>query len=107
MTGSTLGVGVIGMSWVAGEHVKAYLANPHCNVVALAGSTASRVAEVAAREGYVRPAVDDGPTLAITRGVNAVPSTNNSAVPPAVPTSPVIVADTVKLVFRPFRAFAT
>ena len=48
MSSSTLGVGVIGMSWVAGEHVKAYLANPHCNVVALAGSTASRVAEVAA-----------------------------------------------------------
>ena len=51
MTGSTLGVGVIGMSWVAGEHVKAYLANPHCNVVALAGSSVTRVAEVASAHG--------------------------------------------------------
>jgi predicted dehydrogenase len=51
MTGSTLGVGVIGMSWVAGEHVKAYLANPHCRLVALSGSSASRVAEVAAVHG--------------------------------------------------------
>lgn len=51
MTGTTLGVGVIGMSWVAGEHVKAYLANPHCTVAALAGSSAVRVAEVAAAHG--------------------------------------------------------
>jgi predicted dehydrogenase len=51
MTGSTLGVGVIGMSWVAGEHIKAYLANPHCDVVALAGSSGSRVAEVATAHG--------------------------------------------------------
>ena len=47
MTASTLGVGVIGMSWVAGEHIKAYVANSHCQVVALSGSSASRVAEVA------------------------------------------------------------
>lgn len=51
MTLPSLGVGVIGMSWVAGEHVKAYQANPHCEVRALAGSSASRMDEVAATHG--------------------------------------------------------
>jgi predicted dehydrogenase len=31
-----LGVGIIGLGWVAGEHIKAYQQNPHCEVVALA-----------------------------------------------------------------------
>lgn len=31
----TLGVGIIGLGWVAGEHIKAYQQNPHCAVVAL------------------------------------------------------------------------
>src|SRR5438093_11831708 len=30
-----LGVGIIGLSWVANEHIKAYQQNPHCEVVAL------------------------------------------------------------------------
>lgn len=34
--GRTLGVGIIGLGWVAGEHIKAYQQNPHCAVVALA-----------------------------------------------------------------------
>ncbi len=32
----TLGVGIIGIGWVAGEHIKAYVQNRHCRVVALA-----------------------------------------------------------------------
>src|SRR5436190_2521608 len=31
-----LGVGIIGLGWVAGEHIKAYQQNPHCEMVALA-----------------------------------------------------------------------
>lgn len=31
-----LGVGIIGIGWVAGEHIKAYQQNKHCRVVALA-----------------------------------------------------------------------
>ena len=47
-------------------------------------------------------------TPAITGDVNDCPPTNNSAVPPAVPTSPTTTdAVTVKFVFSPFRAFAT
>jgi predicted dehydrogenase len=36
----TLGVGIIGIGWVAGEHIKAYQQNPHCRVVALASHSA-------------------------------------------------------------------
>lgn len=32
----TYGVGVFGIGWVAGEHIKAYIHNPHMKVVALA-----------------------------------------------------------------------
>lgn len=46
----TLGVGVIGLGWVAGQHVAAYEANPHTRVVAVAGrdreTTAARAAEI-------------------------------------------------------------
>ncbi|NCV01613.1 MAG: oxidoreductase, partial [Proteobacteria bacterium] len=48
MSAEQLGVGVIGMSWVAGEHIKSYQLNPHTNVVALAGADAKRVSAVAA-----------------------------------------------------------
>jgi predicted dehydrogenase len=30
------GVGIFGIGWVAGEHIKAYLNNPRCEIVALA-----------------------------------------------------------------------
>ncbi|MHC4568254.1 MAG: Gfo/Idh/MocA family oxidoreductase, partial [Planctomycetota bacterium] len=33
---STYGVGVFGIGWVAGEHIKAYVQNPHTEVRALA-----------------------------------------------------------------------
>jgi predicted dehydrogenase len=46
----TLGVGIIGISWVAGEHIKAYQQNPHCDVVALASH--SREHAEAAREQH-------------------------------------------------------
>jgi len=48
MTGQrTLGVGIIGLGWVAGEHIKAYQQNPHCQVVALASHDRARAEEMA------------------------------------------------------------
>src|ERR671923_1992181 len=48
--GRRLGVGIVGISWVAGEHIKAYQQNPHCEVVALASH--SRENAEAAREAH-------------------------------------------------------
>ena len=39
---SKLGVGIIGAGWVAGEHIRAFQANPHTEVVALCSRTESR-----------------------------------------------------------------
>ena len=36
-----LGVGVFGIGWVAGEHIKAYMNNPRCEIVALASRSRS------------------------------------------------------------------
>lgn len=33
---SSYGVGVFGIGWVAGEHIRAYMRNSHMRVVALA-----------------------------------------------------------------------
>jgi predicted dehydrogenase len=44
--GRTLGVGIIGLGWVAGEHIKAYQQNPHCRVVALASRSPERSEEL-------------------------------------------------------------
>lgn len=47
----TLGVGIIGLGWVAGEHIKAYAQNPHCRIVALASHDSDRAAYVASEHG--------------------------------------------------------
>jgi predicted dehydrogenase len=44
----TLGIGIVGLGWVAGEHIKAFKANPHCQVVALSSHDHARAAEMAA-----------------------------------------------------------
>ena len=49
----SLGVGIIGLGWVAGEHIKAYQANPHCEVVALASRSRERAEEI--RTQYAVP----------------------------------------------------
>ena len=87
MSAEQLGVGVIGMSWVAGEHIKSYQLNPHTNVVALAGADAKRVSAVAAAHSltsvkeYTRwqDLVDD-PAVAIV----SICSTNEAHVAQAV-----------------------
>ncbi len=87
MTSPALGVGVIGMSWVAGEHVKAYKANPHCDVVALAGSSATRVSEVATTHDLVLARqFTDWHDLIRDPGVQVVSicSTNEMHVPQAI-----------------------
>src|SRR5438067_9979603 len=48
-----LGVGIVGLGWVAGEHIKAYQQNPHCEVVALASHSKERAAAI--REQYGVP----------------------------------------------------
>jgi predicted dehydrogenase len=87
VTTPNLGIGVIGMSWVAGEHIKAYLANPHCDVTALSGSRASRIAEVAATHGLAdAQRYVDWHDLIRDPAVHAVSicSTNEMHVPQAV-----------------------
>jgi predicted dehydrogenase len=39
---NTLGVGIVGLGWVAGEHIKAYQQNPYCRVAALASHSSER-----------------------------------------------------------------
>jgi predicted dehydrogenase len=44
-----LGVGIIGLGWVAGEHIKAYQQNRHCEVVALASHSEANALAVQER----------------------------------------------------------
>ncbi|HEX2186420.1 MAG TPA: Gfo/Idh/MocA family oxidoreductase, partial [Chloroflexota bacterium] len=46
-----LGVGIIGISWVAGEHIKAYLSNKHCRIVALASHSRENAEAARAAHG--------------------------------------------------------
>ena len=46
-----LGVGVIGIGWVAGEHIKSYKQNPNSEVVALASSSRENAQAAAQRHG--------------------------------------------------------
>jgi predicted dehydrogenase len=46
-----LGVGIIGLGWVAGEHIKAYQQNPHCRVVALASHSPERAEAIRKQYG--------------------------------------------------------
>ncbi len=46
---STIGVGIHGTGWVAGEHIKSYRKNPNARVVALSSRT-RQSAEAKARE---------------------------------------------------------
>jgi len=45
----TLGIGIIGLGWVAGEHIKAFQQNPHSQVVALSSHDHAHAAEMASR----------------------------------------------------------
>src|SRR5262245_19867007 len=49
--GRTLGVGIIGLSWVANEHIKAYQQNQPCEVVALASHSKEHAESYRQRHG--------------------------------------------------------
>lgn len=55
MSNQRIGIGVIGLGWVAGEHIRSYRKNPHCRVVALCGRTPER-AKQKAREADLEDA---------------------------------------------------
>ena len=46
-----LGVAVWGAGWVSGEHIKAYLSNPHCEVVGIGSRRAESAKAKAAEAG--------------------------------------------------------
>lgn len=48
---STLGVGIVGTGWVAGEHISAFETNPHTKVLALCGRTEEGARAKAAETG--------------------------------------------------------
>lgn len=50
-----LGVGISGIGWCAGEHIKAYLANPHTRVLFLHGRDEGRVRASLVRAGVSLP----------------------------------------------------
>ena len=46
-----LGVGIVGIGWVAGEHIKAFEANPHASVIALCSSSRENAENVRQTNG--------------------------------------------------------
>jgi len=50
-TDGKLGVGIVGLGWVSGEHVKAWRANPRCEVVALCSHSRENALGVQERHG--------------------------------------------------------
>lgn len=56
MTGSrTLGVGLVGVGWVAAQHLQAFRANPHARIIALCGRHEARARKRLAEAGVVLP----------------------------------------------------
>jgi predicted dehydrogenase len=51
----TLGVGIVGIGWVATQHLSAFMANPHARVTYLCGRNAGRIRERLARAGLSCP----------------------------------------------------
>lgn len=52
---STLGVGLVGVGWVAAQHLKAFQANPHCRIVALCSRDEARTRRKLKAEGVELP----------------------------------------------------
>ena len=46
-----LGVGIVGIGWVAGEHIKAFEANPHASGIALCSSSRENAENVRQTHG--------------------------------------------------------
>lgn len=52
-----LGIGVIGLGWVAGEHIKAWKNNQNCEIVALSSHSRANAERVQAEHGLPRAAI--------------------------------------------------
>ena len=55
----TLGAGIVGLGWVAGEHARAYQGNPHTRVVAVLGRDLAKTKARAAELGLEARVYDD------------------------------------------------
>ena len=55
----TLGIGIVGLGWVAEQHLSAWRANPHCRVVALCSRDRAKAEAWLARHGLAATAYDD------------------------------------------------
>lgn len=55
----TLGVGIVGLGWVAEQHLQAWKANPHCQVTALCSRDAAKAAAWGERFGLQSTAYTD------------------------------------------------
>jgi len=51
----TLGVGLVGVGWVASQHLAAFANNPHCRIVALCGRDETRARKRLADDGLTLP----------------------------------------------------
>jgi len=51
----TLGVGLVGVGWVASQHLAAFAKNPHCRIVALCGRDETRARTRLAADGLTFP----------------------------------------------------
>lgn len=58
-----LGVGIVGLGWVAGEHLKAWQANPHSEVVALCSRDRAKAEAWGRQYGLQSQAYDDYETM--------------------------------------------
>lgn len=70
--GERIGVGIFGAGWVAGEHLRAYLAQPGCEVVAIGSRRADSAARLAARHDLQVACYDDYAAFLAHPGLQAV-----------------------------------
>lgn len=68
----TLGVGIVGTGWVAGEHVKAFQTDPRAEVRAVCGRDAARTKAFADGLGLACPTFTDLDALLKQDGIDAV-----------------------------------
>ena len=72
MTGQTLGVAIQGAGWVSTEHIRAYMHNPHTQVVAIGSRTREGAARKARELGLEAPVFDSFAALLAQPGVDVV-----------------------------------
>ncbi|NUP99759.1 MAG: Gfo/Idh/MocA family oxidoreductase [Armatimonadetes bacterium] len=68
----TVKVGIYGAGWVSGEHLRAYLGNPHCEVVAVGSRRLSSAQRLCQEHGVEADCCDDFERFLATPGLTAV-----------------------------------